>query len=152
MMRNKILLSTVILSVLFSCKKAEEPVVEDNPMPEVQEIAKQECYEYAKNKDTIQLQLSIDNTSVSGKMTYKLFEKDKNEGVIEGTMSGDTLFADYKFMSEGVESFRQVAFLKKNGTIVEGNGEVEEKEGKVVFKDKKALKFSTMVLNEIPCK
>jgi hypothetical protein len=152
MMRNKILLSTVILSVLFSCKKAEEPVVENNPKPEVQEVAKQECYEYAKNKDTIQLQLSIDDTSVSGKMTYKLFEKDKNEGVIEGTMSGDTLFADYKFMSEGVESFRQVAFLKKNGTFTEGYGEVTEIDGKIVFKDKKTLTFSTMVLNEIPCK
>lgn len=150
-MKNKILVFVVICSVFFSCKKAE-PKVENTPMQLEQEAVTKECYEYAKNKDTIQLKLIIKNKSVSGEMSYKLYEKDKNEGVIEGTMVGDTLFADYKFISEGVESFRQVAFVKKNGTIVEGYGEVEERKGKIVFKNKKALKFSSMVLNEIPCK
>lgn len=153
MMRNKILLATVVLSVLFSCKKAEEPVVEDNPKPEVQEVEAKECYEYVQGNDTIQATLLVQSQTVSGDLVYKIFEKDKNVGTIVGTLQGDTLIADYTFNSEGKESVRQVAFLRKNKSLVEGYGDSEEKEGKMVFKDTKTLNFSSnMVLNEIPCK
>jgi hypothetical protein len=45
-------------------------------------------------------------------------------------------------MSEGISSVRQVVFLKKGNTYIEGYGDVvEEASGKVVFKDRKQLQF-----------
>lgn len=64
-------------------------------------------------KDSIFLQLHIDNNIVNGDLEYKRFEKDRNKGTIKGMFRGDTLFADYTFMSEGVMSVREVMFLKK---------------------------------------
>jgi hypothetical protein len=152
-MNKRILALALVSVVFFSCKKTEETVVEDNPKPEVQEVATKECYEYVQGNDTIQANLLVQSNDVSGELTYKLFEKDKNSGAIIGTIHGDTLIADYTFMSEGVSSVRQVAFLRKNKSLIEGFSESEEKEGKMVFKDLKKLNFSeNMILNLIPCK
>jgi hypothetical protein len=42
-------------------------------------------------------------------------------------MKGNTLFAEYKFLSEGTECIREVVFLKKENDFVEGYGDSEEK-------------------------
>jgi hypothetical protein len=58
---------------------------------------------------------------------FKFYEKDSNKGVIDGKLNGDTLLADYKFMSEGIQSTRQVIFLIKDSNATEGYGPMEEK-------------------------
>ncbi|WP_298392664.1 hypothetical protein [Flavobacterium sp.] len=151
-MKNSILVVALVVSFLCSCKK-EDKKEEVEIIPKSNEAVIRECFESVKGKDTIQLNINIENQNVTGNLTYKLFEKDKNVGIIQGTMIGDTLFADYKFMSEGVESFRQVAFIKQDGKLSEFYGEVEEKEGKIVFKDKSKLVLNSgFILSSVPCK
>jgi len=58
-------------------------------------------------------------------------------------MNGDTLIAEYTFMSEGINSVREVAFLKKDQNYVEGYGEMEEKDGKTIFKNTAGIRFDT---------
>jgi hypothetical protein len=85
-------------------------------------------------------------------LTYLFFEKDKNNGTLVGQMVGDTLRANYTFMSEGKESSRDIVFLRKGKIIIEAYGDVEDKEGKTVFKDPKKLFFdSATVLSEVDC-
>lgn len=120
---------------------------ENNPDKEVST-----CYTYDKNKNLINIHLNVSNGKVTGDLNYTIFEKDKNKGSINGEMRGDTLLADYTFMSEGMESVRQVAFLKKGNSLVEGTADVEEKNGKVVFKDLSSLKFDDIVLTPVDCK
>ena len=110
------------------------------------------CYGYRSAKDTVLLTLTTDGSAVSGKLIYAYAEKDKNTGTISGIMKGDTLFADYTFMSEGQSSVRQVAFLKHNDGFVEGYGNSKMEDGKMVFENLSALKFSnTMALKKEPC-
>lgn len=104
--------------------------------------ARTECFTYQMQKDTAWLQLNMDGDSVTGELSYALFEKDKNSGRVAGEMRGDTLLADYTFMSEGVESVREVAFLKKDGGWIEGFGEVTDASGKMAFKDHAKLDFA----------
>lgn len=155
-MKNSITLLVLVSVVLFSCKKKEkEPTTDElkSDIPQVEQSATQECYEYVQGKDTIQANFLVQNNAISGDLYYKLYEKDKNTGKITGTINGDTLLADYTFMSEGIKSVRQVVFLRKNKSLIEGSGESEEKEGKTVFKETKKLNFtSNIILNEIPCK
>ena len=55
-------------------------------------------------------------------------------------------------MSEGILSTRQVIFLIKNNIAKEGYGKMEEKNGKMVFKDMKSVSFETgLALNKVEC-
>jgi len=154
-MKNRILAFAIAVTFFTSCKeKTEEQVVTEQEMeqPEVSVSAK-DCYLYVKGKDTVKLSLITANgNNVSGDLVYSFFEKDKNSGTVSGMFKGDTLYADYTFQSEGTSSVRETVFLKKGTILVEGFGEITEKDNKQVFKDKKALKFDeSVVLNKVEC-
>ena len=157
-MKRSVLAIAVALIVIVSCKKEETkqevvmPTVQDE-MP-VEEPAVTECFSAIIKKDTISLSLTVKDSSLEkGELHYNFFEKDKNHGTLTGIFKGDTLFADYTFMSEGQSSVREVVFLKKGNIFIEGYGDVEEKDNKTVFKDKKKLFFdSKIVLSKTDCK
>ncbi|TCC87119.1 hypothetical protein FBD94_11815 [Pedobacter hiemivivus] len=117
-------------------------------------INSNDCYAHFKNRDTATLKINIEGNNLIGDLDYKLFEKDSNKGKIAGQIKGDTIIAEYTFISEGVKSVREVAFLKKaDGNLYEGFGEVMEKNGKMVFKNHSALKFDdSMVFTKTDCK
>lgn len=155
-MKKVILLSAVFISVLVSCKKEKE--MEKAPVSldgiDLKQVS-EECYSAIIKKDTISMSLNLKgNQVVSGNLSYKFFEKDKNEGTLVGVIKQDTLFAEYTFMSEGVSSVRQVVFLKQGNTYVEGYGDaVDDNKGKVTFKDINQLKFKgNIVLSKLDCK
>ena len=55
-------------------------------------------------------------------------------------------------MSEGKLSARQVIFLLKDSTATEGYGDMEEKDGKMVFKNTNDITFGTgLVLKKAEC-
>ncbi len=114
----------------------------------------QYCYEYVKNNDTVKMTLMSSGPITTGELSYNLFEKDKNNGIFEGELHGDTLIAEYTFNSEGKESIRQVAFLKKGDQLVEGYGDVKAAEnGKMMFKNTSTLQFGGgIVLNKVECR
>ena len=110
------------------------------------------CYSSTTGKDTVTLKVEVSPNVVTGKLLYKFYEKDSNKGEFDGQFHGDTLLADYKFMSEGQLSTRQVIFLIKNNVAREGYGKMEEKNGKMVFKDMKGVSFETgLTLNKVEC-
>jgi hypothetical protein len=111
-----------------------------------------ECYTYIKNRDTATLNFTNTNDTLIGELNYNLYEKDSNKGIIEGEMKGDTLMLNYIFNSEGRESIRQVVMLKKANQLIEATGEVEEKNGKFVFKNFSNLKFGEgIIFSKIDC-
>lgn len=110
------------------------------------------CYAYASAQDTLRLMVSGTGEAVTGTLVYQLREKDRNVGTLRGQMRGDTLFAEYTFRSEGVESVREVAFLLRDNRAVEGYGTVTEQNGKVRFVSGSDLKFgSAFVLTQTDC-
>lgn len=110
------------------------------------------CYSYINNKDSITMNMNIRDNVVTGRLEYRLFEKDSNSGTIKGVIRGDTLFADYSFISEGTGSVREVAFLRTNDKWVEGFGDMKENNGKMIFTGKSSLQFNgNIVLTEVPC-
>ena len=154
----KIQFVITLFSVLMfsSCKKDVDetldfPIVEEEI---VVEKFKTICYQGIIKQDTINLTLKIkDDQDASGELSYLFFEKDKNNGIVLGKMFGDTLKANYTFTSEGKESNREIVFLRKGKIMIEAYGDVEEIEGKTVFKDPKKLYFdSATVLSEVDCK
>jgi WD40 repeat protein len=152
-------LTFIILVVFISCKKETTlppPQIEPNPPKEAEivEPAGDQCYTSRLNGNIVALSFNVNShQEVNGKLSYNITGKDKNEGTIIGNMKGDTLIADYTFMSEGVSSVREVVFLQKDGTLIEGYGDVVDANNKVTFKDKKKLKFdakNTLTKSDCP--
>lgn len=146
-------LLTVLVS-LSACKKDIENnelvVARDDKNLEIIE----ECYAVYSQRDTVFLHLKIANKQqVSGTLQYKFYEKDRNGGVFKGIIKGDSLIANYTFISEGITSSRELVFLKKGDAYLEGYGEIIEKNsGKVSFKNHKELKFDdSMLLSKTDC-
>lgn len=154
-MKKVILLGVVFISVFVSCKKEKVEVPAAPEKLVTEEPESKECYRAILKKDTIILTLNIKNGQLSsGNLSYVFYEKDKNHGTLVGQLRGDTLYADYTFMSEGISSVREVAFLKKGDTYVEGFGDaIDDNKGKITFKNRKQLKFDgNVVLSKVDCK
>lgn len=100
-----------------------------------------ECFVHQMKKDSAFMHINVADSTVTGELVYVFFQKDKNQGRIDGVIRGDTLLARYTFVSEGSESVREVAFLKKGTGWIEGFGEVKDSAGIMLFKDRSRLKF-----------
>jgi hypothetical protein len=148
---NRIILPFLVVITLFSCKKEADEAKAPETVAEKPAI--EECYKGIVKEDTIAMTLIIkDNEITDGQLSYHLFEKDRNDGTLKGQIKGDTIFADYTFMSEGKQSVREVAFLKQGNAYMEGYGDVREVNGKMIFVDPKKLKFdSKTVLLKSEC-
>lgn len=104
-------------------------------------IAESICYTAVVGKDTMNLKVEKFPNVVTGNLSYNFYEKDDNLGTFDGTLNGDTLIANYAFMSEGKSSVRQVAFLISDSTATEGFGPMEEKDGTMIFKARNTISF-----------
>lgn len=157
-MKNNIYISYAAFAgiLLLSCNenaKQSTTVPEVEPAKAVTITEPASCYAMIKNKDTVLLHITITNNKVNGDLIYNFFEKDKNTGTVIGAIKGDTIFADYKFMSEGKESVRQVAFLKTGEELREGYGTVDESNGQPDFSEKASIRFDgNVVLKKTDCK
>ena len=154
-MKNFIFALLASFCVLTACQNntnvqngGDSTGIDTNIVPATQQF----CYQSIKNKDTATITLMSSGPITTGELAYNIFEKDRNTGIFEGELHGDTLIAEYTFTSEGRESVRQVAFLKKGDQLLEGYGDAEEKNGKMVFKNTSTLTFGNgIVFNKVDC-
>ena len=146
-LKNIILAGCICL--MASCNDQPTKTVSTTPVTKVGSI---NCYQYINKKDTVTLKTIVADELITGSLVYNFYEKDKNSGTIRGSMKGDLLIADYSFMSEGVNSVRQVAFKKSEGAFIEGYGEPQESNGRTTFKNIDSLNFNNSVLlSKVDC-
>ncbi len=137
--------------ILFVACNNQTQQTTQNAEPEIATTTN--CYSSANNNDTVSLTIKDSNGLITGMLVYNLYQKDKNTGTLQGSMKDSLLVADYTFMSEGVQSVRQVAFKKTNNGFVEGYGEMDDKDGKMMFKNTDSLTFNnSSVLTSVDCK
>ena len=145
--------SIIALSLVIFASCNTEKNQESTTKTEVKTTQTETCYQHTKDSSTIKLNVTINDNMITGNLTYDYYQKDKSKGTIKGQLKSDTLFADYTFMSEGVESVREVVFIKTANGWIEGYGEIDDKEGKVVFKNRNKITFdNNVVLKETACK
>jgi hypothetical protein len=157
-MKKSLFFALALTAAVVSCKKEEvvnekTEKAQTNSSAESDDAVHHTCYEYAGARDTVRMNIVEQDKAVNGSLAYEYFEKDKNSGIVEGVVKGDTLVLNYTFMSEGTNSKRQVVFLKKGDALVEGYGDTFEKDGAVLYKDLKKLKFDEKFpLKKTDCK
>lgn len=145
---KKLLLACLALSVVASCKNKETKEVDSVPQepvtvapPQPVPALEEGCYTYDANGNHIVLEITKMNGSVLGNLDYALKEKDANKGTFSGVLKDSVLLGSYTFMSEGTESTREVAFLVKEGQLIEGFGALDETG--TAFQDPMSLSFSS---------
>lgn len=109
------------------------------------------CYSMIQGKDTATLNINVSDSNVSGKLRYKLFEKDQNDGIINGVLKDDRIVAKYTFQSEGMSSVREVVFSIKNDSLLEGYGETVVKNDTARFVNTTELAFMKNPFIKVAC-
>ncbi len=110
------------------------------------------CFTHTQNNDSVFLSLVLRDSLVTGRLQYRLREKDANTGTLKGVFHGDTLIAEYSFLSEGVRSVREVAFLRKGDILIEGTGNMKDNGHRMVFTNRREISFNTnLVLETVDC-
>ncbi|MFD1255732.1 hypothetical protein ACFQ3S_02905 [Mucilaginibacter terrae] len=108
------------LSLLSACQSSSQSGTEadtTNAKVKKGKISKRTqdgCYLQVSGKqmkDTLYVQLHIQNNKVSGKMVSSIFEKDSRKGTLTGNMRADkTIQATWIFMQEGMTDSIPVSF------------------------------------------
>lgn len=154
---KKIIVIPLLIVILSACKGNNNKEIENiDTNNKIQSIKKHNtklesgCYNYNKNGNVIELKITVNNNKVNGKLDISYDQKDKNQGELKGELKGDTLIGTYTFLSEGLKSTRDIAFLVKGAKLIEGSGELNETGTK--FKNSSNLQFiSNMPLTKIDC-
>lgn len=99
------------------------------------------CYLGVTGKDSVFVSLNDNLGTISGKMAYKNSEKDSSKGELSGLKSGDTLKLTYEFASEGTTSKRDIFFIQKGNTLMEGIGNQKDENGAMRYADEKKISY-----------
>jgi hypothetical protein len=110
------------------------------------------CYAQIAGRDTANLQIENKGGSVTGTLSYAIFQKDRNDGTLQAEMSGDILSGWYLFKSEGIISVRQVYWKIKGTELWPGTGEMNEKNDTMFFSLPDRLQYdSTRSFKKVDC-
>ena len=144
--------SIIALSLAIFASCTTEKKQDSTTQTEVKINQPETCYQHSKDSSTIKLNITINDNIATGDLIFDYYQKDRSAGKFKGELKSDTLFADYTFVSEGIESVREVVFIKTDNGWVEGYGEIDDKDGKVMFKDRSKISFdNNVILKETAC-
>ncbi len=110
------------------------------------------CYSQIIKRDTSLLQLEQKANTVTGDLSYNIYQKDRNDGTVQAESVGDIITGWYLFRSEGIVSVRQVSWKINGDELWPGMGEVIQKNDTVLFVQPGNLEYdSTRPFKKITC-
>ncbi len=148
---DKIITLALFIGFLSACNNIKKDE-QDSSMKTNLVTEPKSCYSFNNGKDSIRMSIEIDNNKAKGDLRFNYYEKDSNTGTFIGSLNGDTLWANYTFISEGIESNREVVFLKKGDMWIQGYGEIMEKNKAVAFVNHDDIRFdNNFALEKVEC-
>lgn len=152
------LLLLAAVPLAFSCNQGTKNSVKGDAAAKVDSLKKSDCFQAIDGKDTADLKIkTLSNGKIAGKLVINYLDKGKNDGLVEGNFKGDTLFVDYTFKigtSNPTIYKNPLAFLKKDGKLIMGVGQIETSLGKSYFVKGKPISFDKgrFVFAPVDCK
>jgi hypothetical protein len=113
----------------------------------------EQCYTASFEGDSALMNLKIiDSTKVEGELVINYAFKAPNNGIVRGEFKGDTLFVDYSFKTgeNPAEYANPLAFLRKDGNLQMGVGQIETAYGRSYFVKDKPINFERGKFNFMP--
>lgn len=156
--KNIILLGFIMLwgscnnEVKTSSEIKEDSIDVETATKEIPDSLSSGCYSQIAGRDTANLQIENNGGSVTGSLSYNIFQKDRNDGTLQAEISRDILTGRYLFKSEGIISLRQVAWKIKDDELWQGTGEVVQKNDTTFFSNPDRLLYdSTRPFKKVAC-
>jgi hypothetical protein len=106
------------------------------------------CYQYKKDGETMSCQLSVhEKGDFTGHYAWYIEEKDGTQGILKGKNSfkSDTLFTTHKYIQEGEFATEPLIFVKKGDNLIHLESTEVDKNGRMVFTNKKKLKLGNLL-------
>ena len=139
-----------LISLLVSCSNRDRNQKESDQQTQSNLV---NCYRYTNNNDTIILRTINVGEAITGILVYKFRQKEQEGGTIRGGMRGDLLIVNFTSFSGEDQSVRQVVFKKLGNDFIEGHGETEKKDDRLVYKNIDSLVFKdAVILSRVECK
>jgi len=156
MKKNVVYLAFAAIPFVFACNQNNK--AESGSTKKTDSLINETCYAAIFEKDSAAMIVkTLASGEVTGSLLVKYGEKPQNNGTIEGKFSGDTLLVDYRF-NTGKDSSRvytnPLAFLKKDGKLIMGVGQIETTLGRSYFVKGKPIDYEAgkFTFEEVPCK
>jgi len=145
-MKRNLVIAAFIGLCLSSCggKEKKPSSATDNNVGEI-------CFEQKEGDDIVFITLLISGDSIHGTMVKDRFETDNHTGNLIGTFNDGLIKAEYSFNSEDIHYINQMEFKLSGDTLYQASGEMEEQNGKFIFKDPSQLKYNDILLR-VKCK
>lgn len=136
-------IACIALSAFFLVACSEKPAAVDNASTvTVDSTPAGGCFLHALNKDSTFLQLSFENGKATGKFFWLPDQKDRANGVLEGTYQGDTIRVKYTYMIEGMVQEEDKIMVLERDSISVLYAPLEVNDNKLTIKDEKELKVA----------
>lgn len=156
MKKRTLILVAAALPFMFSCQQSSNGDKAASKKTVLDTV--KQCYIAGYEKDSAFLKLKMtDTVNVLGDLTINYENKPANVGTVQGKFKGDTLYVDYTYkIGENDKSSysNPLAFLKKDGKLMMGVGQIETAYGRSYFVKDKPINFERgkFAFEEKPCK
>lgn len=149
----KNLIYSLILLAFGMVSACNQPQYKGDQVAEGDSVAtiKNQCYQAVFEKDTGDLKITTDaKGKVTGDLVMKYGPKPNaverviNQGKVDGSFRGDTLFLNYLYTSGSLNKTlyqNPLAFLKKGEQLQMGVGEIVHSVGRSYFVENKPIDF-----------
>ncbi len=151
---KQIILSLLCVALLGACKDAPKPPAAPaaptvaaaptaTPAPSATAPATSatSCYVMRFKKDITAVELTMTGDDVTGFYAWEPDQKDGGHGTLKGKKTGDQITAIFNYMIEGSIQSEEVMFKIAGDKLLKAGGELTEKKGVLVIKDKTKIKW-----------
>lgn len=138
------LIMVIVLSgcCLMSCTEQPNISTETAVTASVDTTERDGCFLHALNKDSTFLQLTLQQGKATGKFFWLPDQKDRANGMLEGTYQGDTIRVKYTYMIEGMIQEEDKIMVWQRDSISVLYGPLEAVGNKFRIKDEKNLQVA----------
>ena len=129
---------------VLSCGQNTDKTDQSGEVKAVVDSATMECYQAIDGVDSASLNLLTDSRGkVTGPLIINYLDQGDSNGKVDGSFRGDTLFVHYTFKvgSNKTTYKNPLAFLKKDGKLILGVGQIETFLGVSRFVKGKPISF-----------
>lgn len=132
---------SLLIILLAGCK--QKPTSNDSsPIAVADSTAKGGCFLHALNKDSTFLELNLANGQATGKLFWLPDQKDRANGILEGTYQGDTIRVKYTYMIEGNMQEEDKILVLERDSVSVLYGPLDVQGNKFTIKDESNLRVA----------
>lgn len=154
-------LTSLALCLAACDSSAPPPATQDKAAPQANVAASapaeldaaappSQCYAQRQGDGITVIQLQQEGNSIFGYYAWEPQDRDGSHGILNGEIADGLIKASHTYMIEGNVQTAETYFRQEGGKLLQGEGELQEENGMLVFKDPASIRY-TKALEKVDC-